>query len=73
MGCGERHTQMAKTKSQRISSVCGIIEAAANVERWTKFPKLNRPVMNCKFIYRQGPNVKITLNDSQRAFRACGL
>jgi len=25
----------------------------ANVERLDKIPKLNRPVMNCKFIYRQ--------------------
>ena len=62
-----------KGKSQCISGVCGIIKDAANVERLDKIPKLNRPVMNCKFIYRQGLNVKIALNDSQRAFRGCGL
>ena len=62
-----------KGKSQCISVVCGIIKDTANVERLDKIPKLNRPVMNCKLIYRQGLNVEIILNDSQRAFRDCGL
>jgi len=57
VGRGERHSKRQRGISQRISSVCGIIDGAANVERLDKIPKLNRPVMNCKFIYGEGLNV----------------
>jgi len=58
MGCSERQ-QGKKAKGQRI--VCGNIKAAAMVKWLDKIPKnLNRPVMDCKLIYRHGLNV-ITL------------
>jgi len=48
-------------QKQAISNVCGNIKAAAVVKRLDKIPKnLNRPVMDCKHIYRHGLNI-ITL------------